>query len=654
MYYTLSILLTLVNLSYSFAVERYYKDGAYHIISGGATSASLIENYYNTASWGYWPNNQFRDNSISFFRDDYAFWATPPAYNFMPHKFSSKCIYYYDDKSIRKEENYKDGLKYGKWIKYYKNGQVLELKNYTIKNIVERNGEEYKCSSIDGKWIWYYSDGSIWKIEEYKMGVPEGDWVYYYNNAGTNALERIYYKIKSFIYGHGEVRWKKSYSYGHLMDYISYYKSGEIKDSIVYKIPKVYSSYSQNHIEKNDIKDGPWIDYHRNKNTVKEIGNYKNGKREGLWKFYHENSELSKIGEYRDGQEQGEWRSFYPSGSLEVQATFKDGKLNGRFNRYYNPFLKIGHINRANTNSENKQISELLSDNTPNKSWEANFNDGKINGESISYSYGGSVSEIINYIDGQQDTWVRFMSGDTLHYANFKYDLPWYEGYAEIIDYRPPGDPYIAGTIIKYYKIDDPNKKIIKEIKYTNGNITGETNFNHDGQLHGKKIEYSYSWDHAPDYGVALRENYINGKLDGPAFRCSGFGDKEYANYKDGNLHGDYSMFSPRIEKGKYNHGIKIGVWYYAALDFEGKVIKFIYDNNGDIVEAVKHYNNYNKYQQIDENFTGDIHIRVSMITGEYEIYNKSGKMTSTGFYNILDYENHKNIHGLFWEISNK
>ena len=35
---------------------------------------------------------------------------------------------------------------------------------------------------------------------------------------------------------------------------------------------------------------------------LEQIGNYKNGKQEGEWKFYHENGKLRKIENYKNGK----------------------------------------------------------------------------------------------------------------------------------------------------------------------------------------------------------------------------------------------------------------------------------------------------------------------------------------------------------------
>ena len=44
---------------------------------------------------------------------------------------------------------------------------------------------------------------------------------------------------------------------------------------------------------------------------------YKNGKREGEWKFYRENGKLEQIENFKNGKEEGEWKVYHENGKLE-------------------------------------------------------------------------------------------------------------------------------------------------------------------------------------------------------------------------------------------------------------------------------------------------------------------------------------------------
>ena len=58
------------------------------------------------------------------------------------------------------------------------------------------------------------------------------------------------------------------------------------------------------------------IVYHNNGN-VEIIGDYKNGKEEGEWKFYRENGKLEGIGNYKNGEREGKWKLYHENGKAK-------------------------------------------------------------------------------------------------------------------------------------------------------------------------------------------------------------------------------------------------------------------------------------------------------------------------------------------------
>ena len=56
-------------------------------------------------------------------------------------------------------------------------------------------------------------------------------------------------------------------------------------------------------------------------------GNFKNGKPDGIWEWYHYNGQLQQIGNYKDGEEDGLWRWYNDQGKASNTETYKDGKL---------------------------------------------------------------------------------------------------------------------------------------------------------------------------------------------------------------------------------------------------------------------------------------------------------------------------------------
>ena len=62
-----------------------------------------------------------------------------------------------------------NGKKAGRWLEFYKNGQLFSK-------------GEYKNGKREGPWLQYYDSGQLWTEFEYKNGKEEGPWLQYYDN----------------------------------------------------------------------------------------------------------------------------------------------------------------------------------------------------------------------------------------------------------------------------------------------------------------------------------------------------------------------------------------------------------------------------------------------------------------------------------------
>ena len=76
--------------------------------------------------------------------------------------------------------------------------------------------------------------------------------------------------------------------------------------------------------------------YHDN-GQLEEEGNYKDGEKDGMWKYYRENGELWKTGNYKtiEGVTTTNRRIYYPSGELMQEGIEINGKLEGMLKGYY-------------------------------------------------------------------------------------------------------------------------------------------------------------------------------------------------------------------------------------------------------------------------------------------------------------------------------
>ncbi|WP_324028212.1 hypothetical protein QSV08_09855 [Maribacter sp. BPC-D8] len=81
--------------------------------------------------------------------------------------------------------------------------------------------------------------------------------------------------------------------------------------------------------------------YHEN-GKLKNIGELKDSKKIGEWKWYYNTGELQYIGSYENGNEQGEWKEYYDNGKLKKILNYSKGIITGRASNYYeNGQLKL-------------------------------------------------------------------------------------------------------------------------------------------------------------------------------------------------------------------------------------------------------------------------------------------------------------------------
>jgi len=78
--------------------------------------------------------------------------------------FSGTCKSFYFTGEPKSKEEYLNGLDHGKWIFYFRNGNIQTEGVFNLGQKV-------------GLWKYYFKNGNIWKEESYStIGKPEGYW----------------------------------------------------------------------------------------------------------------------------------------------------------------------------------------------------------------------------------------------------------------------------------------------------------------------------------------------------------------------------------------------------------------------------------------------------------------------------------------------
>jgi len=96
-------------------------------------------------------------------------------------------------------------------------------------------------------------------------------------------------------------------------------------------VTATYSSAPQNYKKSN--QDGCWKSF--SSGLLKEEGNFKDGKKEGVWKYYNEEGRLMREVNYKKGERHGLVKVYRKKGMLKKEETYKQDKKEGLYKAYY-------------------------------------------------------------------------------------------------------------------------------------------------------------------------------------------------------------------------------------------------------------------------------------------------------------------------------
>ena len=268
----------------------------------------------------------------------------------------------------------------GKYIEYYKNGQIKVQGN----NKDGKRDGEFKAFLRNGKSAGsvFYKDGKIIKstlVNSMK------------DNASFSLTTDINYNLNSDEiitdeFPNGLLKQYFIYNKNGLLDGESreYYEEGNIK--------------SISHF-KNDIPDGVFISYYQNGNIENKYA-YVNGQANGECFSYYENGKLEERYFLKNGEIDGEAFAYYPSGKLRGKEVQKLGKREGESIIYH----ENGNIKQKSTFKNDKREGDLFIYFPSGKLRQTEkYINGKIEGEVIEYYESGTIKEKAYFINDKQE-----------------------------------------------------------------------------------------------------------------------------------------------------------------------------------------------------------------------------------------------------------
>jgi TonB family protein len=279
-----------------------------------------------------------------------------------------------DEKGICTDGHYKNGLKDGEWKFYYSKDSLMAKGNYS-------NGKK------NGEWISYQKGGKPVTRIHYVNGEKGEEYVTFYPN-GNKAEEGIpglvtkYFKsgkVQEEIHmrdGKQNGAARRYYETGALFEtrtmkdgerdsiYLFYYEDGTVWEHLLYRNGGIWNVLAYNASDGKainccTIKDGNGImrfydregklaDESEYRNTMRNgavksytkgvlryMGVYKDNKREGPWKFYSEDGDLTEECTYVSGKKEGEIHYYYKKGALSGQGNVQNGLGEGEWRYFY-------------------------------------------------------------------------------------------------------------------------------------------------------------------------------------------------------------------------------------------------------------------------------------------------------------------------------
>ena len=217
---------------------------------------------------------------------------------------------------------------------YYSNGKLAYIKEFKIL--------KGKAPIQVGKYIEYYKNGNIKVQGNYKEGKRDGEFKVFLRNG--KSAGSIFYKDGKIIKSTLVNSMKDNASFSLVTDINYNSNSHEI---VTYELPnqllKQYFIFNKNglldgesreyyeegdiksvSLFKNNVADGIFISYYQNGN-IKEKHTYKNGNEEGEGLFYYENAKLEEKYFMKNGKLEGESTAYFEDGKIRNKSIFKDG-----------------------------------------------------------------------------------------------------------------------------------------------------------------------------------------------------------------------------------------------------------------------------------------------------------------------------------------
>jgi len=319
--------------------------------------------------------------------------------------------YRYENGVVSSEGTMRNGKPDGFWRTYFSSGKLK----------TEGNRQNFQ---LDSTWKFYREDGTMERTINYQQDVKRG--IEQIHDEKGNVIEEytnennLHNGTARWYYDSGQV--KKNFQISNNKEEgkaIEYDRDGRIITLITYKSGFIYAEERINRYDLQGRRIGVWRDLYDD-GVLRMEGNWARGMKNGIFTFYNRKSELEKLERYEDDilviDEAATAildirKEYYSNGKLKELGTYREGKRQGNFRLYDENGKEIGGQLYDNEILLGEGIIDSL---------------GRRIGDWKLYYPNGSLRAKGNYVLGMKDgLWQYFfMNGKSEQTGTYKNDLP--------------------------------------------------------------------------------------------------------------------------------------------------------------------------------------------------------------------------------------
>jgi len=164
---------------------------------------------------------------------------------------------------------------------------------------------------------------------------------------------------------------------------------------------KLWKGDTVNITDANNLKQKYWVFINKDSVNINSNGNYVDGLKQGIWKFYFEGGKIKSEITYKNNRKKGPAKVYYKNGQISEEGIWEHNKWVGKYKSYYENG-QVSYDWSYNENGERSGVQKYYHKNGKVKI-EGNWKGGKESGTITEYYENGEVKTEKVFANGQCD-----------------------------------------------------------------------------------------------------------------------------------------------------------------------------------------------------------------------------------------------------------